>query len=294
MPENFNIENNKKKIMETLEKETLDKFANLSDGHGLGHTLRVKELAKIIALGENADTFKAETAALLHDWGRATEASDPQKRNHAVLSAEAAKPLFRDFYEHKLIGAQQYGDIMRAIKRHDKRQETSRETLTIVRDADRLSRFGAVGMYQNMLGNFDEMPDALFYIEGHTVLKDNDAPALRGKDVQCQIDDFNAVRDYVRILKTESGKKIAQILEPSWHAFLELVSRHLEINDNSFWLAYLKSRAEIVQMKMTAYQQNPDNQMETFDDQLAMLRQIEDVSIFSEDEFKKYQQEYKK
>ena len=138
------------------------------------------------------------------------------------------------------------------------------------------------------------MPDAPFYIKGHAVLKNDDAPALRGKDVQCQIDDFNAVRDYVRILKTESGKKIAQILEPSWHAFLELVSRHLEINDNSFWLAYLKSRAEIVQMKMTAYQQNPDNQMETFDDQLAMLRQIEDVSIFSEDEFKKYQQEYKK
>ncbi|MDO8667856.1 MAG: HD domain-containing protein [bacterium] len=296
MPEKFDLEKpnqeDKKNVIEQLRSLTEEKLKNFSDGHGLGHVLKVAELAKLIALGDGKNVFNAEAAALTHDWGRADEASDPKKRKHAELSAIAAQAPYRQFYERGQINAMQYGEIMRAVKRHSLNEKTARETLPIIRDADRLSRFGAVGMYQNTLA-LSEMANVPFYLKGRPVIREENAPIMGRKDMKCNVDNFNFVLDWRKMMETESGKKIMAILEPSWRAFLELVSNHLETNDKNFWLEYLRSRAEIVQTNVELYKKDPEHRLATFDDQLEMLKQTENVSIFSEEKFQKYLLEHK-
>ena len=298
MPEQFNFEKPKeedaeKKVIDELRSITLEKLKDISDGHGLGHVFNVEEKAKLIALGEGQSVFMADAGALTHDWGRADEPTDPLKRYHAELSFEAAKEPYRRFYEQGRITAKQYGEIMRAVKHHSLSKVTARKILPIIRDADKLSRYGAVGMYQNMLA-YSEMADVPFYLDGQPVIREQAAPVMGRKDVKCYIDNFNFVLDWRKMMETESGKKIELALEPSWRAFMDLVSRHLDINDKDFWLGYLKSRAEIVQAKALLNKKSSDNKMETFEDQLELLRRTEDASIFSEEEFQKYLSEYKK
>jgi len=110
-------------------------------GHGIDHTLRVRDMA--LALARNypdVDLELLETAACLHDIGRGIGG----KRPHGEISAEQAPEHLRELgYPDSSIEI-----VVRAIREHpySSGNEPSSMMGRILQDADRLDALGAVGI----------------------------------------------------------------------------------------------------------------------------------------------------
>ena len=110
------------------------------DGHGLGHALRVRRLASMIAREVGADVEVVEAAALLHDLARALGCEE----NHAERSASMAAPL--------LVEAGMPPDkaarVVEVIRGHRYSSGSKPRSLeeAVLRDADMLDAMGAIGV----------------------------------------------------------------------------------------------------------------------------------------------------
>lgn len=109
--------------------------------HDLKHADRVRHWALQIARGEGYNDLEAvEAAALLHDIGLP---SSSERSLHGQVGAEIAERFLRQcdlFAGHQLRG------IVNAILEHNFRREASGELSIILRDADMIDMFGAIGI----------------------------------------------------------------------------------------------------------------------------------------------------
>ncbi len=120
-------------VLRAIERELKD-----DDVHGLGHALRVKKIARRIALEEGADVEVVEIASLLHDIARGVEG------DHAEVGAEMARRILED------LGYDKVEEVVHAIRAHRFKGGIEARTLEarILQDADRIDALGAVGIYR--------------------------------------------------------------------------------------------------------------------------------------------------
>lgn len=197
------------------------RFADFDDpAHGWEHINRVYQLTLHIAAQENADSFIAGTAALLHDIGRL---SSDTTHHHAELSAALAS----EFLSAYPITPEQKDAILHAIIAHSYSHGVEPRTpeARIVRDADRLDALGAIGILRwAITGTLQRTPQARSY---HT--DDPFAEQRQPDDRLFLLDHF-----FIKLLKlehtmsTETGRKIAQQRTAFMRAYLEELKRELK------------------------------------------------------------------
>jgi len=112
--------------------------------HGWDHTLRVRNLCRIIGASEGADLPVLEIAALLHDIGRPIQDRASGTVCHARKGAELAEPILAPLPLSKT----RKDNIIHCIRTHRFRGEDVPETLEarVLFDADKLDAIGAVGV----------------------------------------------------------------------------------------------------------------------------------------------------
>jgi len=276
--------------LKVIKEKTKESLIGMSECHGWEHTVIVANFAKLLALNEGGDIFNAEAAAWSHDWGRTLEKTGGPP--HAELSFEISKDFYRKLYEEGKINSQQYGDIQRAIKRHSLMGDTERTTLRIVRDADRLSRFGPVGLYHVALWMTEQKYP--FYLAGQPIKRLPEAPVMKQKEAKCTVDMFNFCLSWEKVLETDSAKKIFDKLKKISEAFLILFSRHANLTDEKLWIAFLAQYAGEFKEKIIDFENSfqETGTKEDFQKWLEFYDKIESGEIFSEKNFQEFLKEY--
>lgn len=278
-----------------VKAKTRELLANLPELHGWEHTALVAHYAKLLALGEKRNIFNAEMAGWTHDWGWAFEKTDKEKRPHATLSGVVSKDFYWTLYEKERLNALEYGDIQRAVRRHSRAGETPRDTLKIVRDSDRLSRFDPVGFYHNTQGILIEegLP---FYVAGQPIIRATDAPVMERKDKKCVIDGLNFCLDWVKIAETASARKMFKQVRNTYDSFLQLFSRHTDLTDGQLWIAFLKKHADEFRKKKEDFEKTfvwseTEKDLEKW---LKFYEENVDQKFYSEEKFQEFLEEYPK
>lgn len=197
------------------------RFADFDDpAHGWEHIHRVYRLALHIARLENADSFIAGTAALLHDIGRLSHES---RQHHAELSETLASELLSVYP----ITSEQKDAILHAILAHSYSRGIEPHTLEarVVRDADRLDGLGAIGILRwAITGTMRRTPQTRSYHPD-----DPFAEQHHPDDRLFLLDHF-----FTKLLKladtmsTETGRKMAQQRTAFMRAYLEEFRRELD------------------------------------------------------------------
>lgn len=128
------------KIKDTV-KEILKDSA-----HDYDHTIRVYNNCMLIAKSEQGANLEVlQVASLLHDIARAKEDSDDSgKTDHAILGADMAHKILRDFgFDEQFAQKVKY-----VISTHRYRADNPPATLEakILFDADKLDALGAIGI----------------------------------------------------------------------------------------------------------------------------------------------------
>jgi uncharacterized protein len=136
--------------MISVVKEFTKKNSEKNDIHGFDHVERVFRLSNSIGKKLNADLKILKIAALLHDIGRIQEKNDIQKRNHAGISAELARPFLAS--SHFTLTQNEIDKITHCIQAHSFSNNLIPETLEakILSDADKLDALGAIGLYRTI------------------------------------------------------------------------------------------------------------------------------------------------
>ncbi len=112
--------------------------------HGFDHALRVSKWAVIIATAEKDNLFLAEMSAWLHDIGRATETGNTKR--HHELSYEVCRQWFKEDRIFYTLSIKEKLIILYAVRYHWNEAADKYKTAWILRDADKLDAFGAVGL----------------------------------------------------------------------------------------------------------------------------------------------------
>jgi|SRR6185312_4076458 len=196
------------------------RFADFDDpAHGWEHIHRVYQLSLHIARLENADSFIAGIAALLHDIGRLSHGS---RQHHAELSKTLASELLSAYP----ITSEQKDAILHAIMAHSYSRGVEPRTLEarVVRDADRLDGLGAIGILRwAITGSIRRTSQTRLYHPD-----DPFAEQHQPDDRLFLLDHF-----FTKLLKladtmsTETGRKMAQQRTAFMRAYLEEFRKEL-------------------------------------------------------------------
>ncbi len=109
--------------------------------HDFKHVDRVRNWALRIAEGEGFEDLEVvQAAALLHDIGLPYVEN---RKMHGQVGAQIAATFLR---ERDLFPEEKIAQISDAIRHHNSIREGSGELLKILRDADKMDMFGAVGI----------------------------------------------------------------------------------------------------------------------------------------------------
>lgn len=189
-------------------------------GHDYKHADRVRRWALCIAHGEGyPDIYAVQIAALLHDIGLSR--AKPRSL-HGKIGAGMAEQFLID---NRLVNEQQLIDITNAIRYHCTIEQNKGLLLNIVRDADMLEMFGAVGLMRGFMSKAtlpEYMPDNP---RGDTWGMSNDDFTHRfvngigiGKTV---IDQLNFQMSCYDNLATNTARQLAQPLIIFMEQFVE-------------------------------------------------------------------------
>ena len=187
------------------------------DGHGLGHALRVRRLASMIAREVGADVEVVEAAALLHDLARALGCEG----DHAEASASLAEALMAE------VGvppdkAARVAEVIRGHRYSSRSKPRSLEE-AVLRDADMLDAVGAIGV----------MRAVAYGASKHRALYDLEDPFAEHRgldDSRYTLDHF-----YTKLVKladhmnTEAGRREALRRLRFLEEFLEELRRELSL-----------------------------------------------------------------
>lgn len=193
-----------------LEQIVRDIYESASGCHDWEHTRRVCELAKTIAVAEQADLTVVTAAALLHDIGRCGPDAKNKHVCHAQTGARQAKPILDDFY----FSSQQKENILHCIAAHRFRRPPAPATLEakVIFDADKLDAIGAVGIARAYL--FAGELGAVLHNPDIDVAKE---PSYSSNDTGYR--EFLVKLQYVKArMLTDQGKKMAM----ARHDFMDL------------------------------------------------------------------------
>lgn len=179
--------------------------------HDFKHVDRVKNWALQIAKQEGfGDLEIVEISAQLHDIGL----SKAEKRSlHGEVGAEMAAKFLT---ENNLLKQDKIAEICNAIKFHNKNREGEGELLKILRDADMMDLFGAVGIMRAFTSKSSKPEYDAADIKGETwqmSATDFDKRLDGGKCIgDFIIDQINFQISCYDNLSTESAKQFAKPL----------------------------------------------------------------------------------
>lgn len=204
---------NKIKQIENFAKE---KTANII-AHDFMHVNRVRNWALKIAKSEGyQDLEMVEAAALLHDIGRSI------KGDHGHNSAIVTKEFLT---ENKLFTDNEITEICLAVKNHNKYNKGEGKILEILKDADVMDLFGAIGIMRTCASHyrytFYDEKNVKYYTWGMNDKQINKINKYGNYDNI--VDSLNFQISCSANLYTKSAKKLAKpFVEYSKNFILEL------------------------------------------------------------------------
>jgi uncharacterized protein len=214
-------------IKKNMENEILKKVEEYAksikfpeNSHNFEHADRVRNWALQIASEEGfADLLEVEIAALLHDIGTSLD-----RKRHGEVGAEMAEKFLT---ENNLLPNDKIAEVCQAIKFHNKNRGGEGKLLDILRDADMLDLFGAIGIMRTcvlhpLMKHFDPAN-----VKGETwqmTAKDFDQRFDSGRGTgDYIIDDLNFQISCSDNLSTETAKRLAKpMIEYTKNFLLEL------------------------------------------------------------------------
>ena len=205
--------------------QMIEDFArqHMADGeiaHDYKHVDRVRKHALQIAQLEGYPKLaQVEAVALLHDIALSHV---EQRRDHGKVGAQMAEQFLT---ENQLFEADAIAEIVHAIRWHDSVKSDESPLLAILRDADMLEIFGAIGILRGLTSKAT-LPDYdLANIRGETwalTARDFDARFADGTGIgPTIIDQLNFQISCYDNLNTATARQIAQPLVAFMHAFLD-------------------------------------------------------------------------
>lgn len=128
---------------------------NPAPAHEFDHSERVRKWAVIIAKAEKANIFLCELAALVHDIGRAIEPNHPGVR-HQELSYRLLRVWLATDHVFMQLSKQEKINLLYSVRYHWNNAATKYFEAVVLRDADKLDTFGAIGIkrtYESFKGD---------------------------------------------------------------------------------------------------------------------------------------------
>lgn len=114
--------------------------------HGFDHACRVANWAVAIAKDERDNVFLAEVSAWLHDIGRAIEHLPGNTKRHHEYSYDLCRKWFQEDRAFDVLSKTEKLIILYAVRYHWNEAANKYKVAWILRDADKLDTFGAVGL----------------------------------------------------------------------------------------------------------------------------------------------------
>jgi len=212
-------------MLEDASRRQIEAFAHLhmeggDVAHGWLHAHRVRNHALAIARAEGyLHLDRAESAALLHDIGLKHV---QVRREHGAKGAEMAAALLE---EQGRFDGEAIAEIAHAIRWHDSVKPDASPLLAIVRDADMLELFGAIGILRaaQSRANAPEYDVEHFPAQtwGHTN-RDFDARFAAGQGIgPTLLDQISFHLSCEGNLNTESARRMAAPLIAFMRGFVE-------------------------------------------------------------------------
>ena len=134
------------KLFEQLREHVKKHLATAPGCHDMDHTMRVYNNAlTIYEMEHDGDIQVIRTGALLHDIARPEEMLSEGGLCHAMVGAESAEKILKDFG----VGDEEFiSRVAEVVRKHRYRDECHPQTIEekIVYDADKLDSIGAVGV----------------------------------------------------------------------------------------------------------------------------------------------------
>lgn len=236
----------KKDLISLTEKyvKTITGKGTLTLAHDYKHVDRVRKWAALIAAKEGYSNLEmVEVAALLHDIGLNFIDETGDRRRHGEVGAEIAFKYLQKESDYSKV---QISEITGAIKYHSLAPGTVAEYLKshrregilikILRDADNLDAFGAVGLMRAIISKYDLTEYNPDNIKGDTW-------GLSNKEFEAKFkDSFNSekyitgqINQQIRlydILHTRTAKHLAKPLVKFMKDFVQQLEREIK-NESS-------------------------------------------------------------
>ncbi|MDD5043839.1 MAG: HD domain-containing protein [Patescibacteria group bacterium] len=196
--------------------------------HDVKHVHRVRNWALQIAREEHYNNLEiVEAAALLHDVGLL----NCHKRSlHGEAGAEMANKFLK---ENNLFFEDEIGLICEAIKYHNSNREGEGDLLFILRDADMMDMFGAVGIMRALTSKATRPEYNTENIKGETW-------GLEAKDFDKRFDNGEGIGDYIvdqinfqiscfDNLKTKTARRLARPMIEFMKNFLTALEKEIMV-----------------------------------------------------------------
>jgi uncharacterized protein len=132
------------RLLSRIREHAHTHFSQARGSHDWDHTLRVHRLCRHIGTAEGADLFVVETAAYLHDIGRAHQDRGGGMLCHAEKGAHMAREILSGYP----LTDDRRENIIHCIATHRFRRGEVPRTLEadVLFDADKLDAIGAIGV----------------------------------------------------------------------------------------------------------------------------------------------------
>lgn len=196
--------------------------------HDFKHADRVRRWVLHIAQKEGfEDVEMVEIAALLHDIGRSQV---KEWRKHGEMGAIMAAQFLQD---NNLLTQGKRDEICNAIRYHNKNREGKGELLNLLRDADMMDLFGAVGTMRTFTSHASKPEYDPENIKGETwkmSARDFDKRFDRGIVIGSSlIDHLNFQISCYDNLSTKTARKLAKPLVKYMKEFIEQLEKEIRI-----------------------------------------------------------------
>ncbi|MDD5043628.1 MAG: HD domain-containing protein [Patescibacteria group bacterium] len=276
-----------KELVDEIKEITELQLRNIPESHGIEHTKLVEGFAHYLATQEGANVFEIAIAAWLHDWGRVGEKERREKNTsvpHAKISrVKSQRMLLGPLLEEGKLNSGEYQRILKIIETHSDLPGEPMLEKKIIRDADRLSRMGAIGLCHLMeAGEENKLP---LYKEGRPILRSPDPKSVM--DVQCVIDDINYCIDWASILETKAARKLVEEyhLVDLLQEFLKTFAKYKNQIRPEILIKWVSEEVGAIRVKRAEIEEKFKTDKIKCEKELLKL---EDPGIFNENRLKKF------